>query len=86
MASNGGLQVDTWSHHLHPGVILFQHLLGQDWESGVAAIHGGADALVEAGMTGREWPAILPHHTLGPRSRGPPPVGDGLTLSRQELE
>lgn len=85
-ASNGGLQVDTGSHHLHPGVILFQHLLGQEWEPGVAAVHGSADALVEAEMTGREWPAILPHYTSGPRPWGPPLVGDGLTLSRQELE
>lgn len=25
----GGSQLDAGSHHLHPGAILFQHLLGQ---------------------------------------------------------
>ena len=67
----GGPQVDAGSHRLHPGAILFQHLLGQGGEPGVAAVHGGAGALVEPAAAGGEGPDLLAHHTQSPRPWGP---------------
>ena len=85
----GGPQVDAGSHRLHPGAILFQHLPGQGGEPGVAAVHGGVGALVEAAAPGGDGqtsfhitPRVL--DPGGPASGGyshPVPTGTRMGLT-----
>ena len=85
-APTGSPQVDAGSHHTGPGGILFQHRLGQGWALGTAAVHGGAAALVQSVESGRRAADHPSRSHQGSQTQAASPVGDVLTLSRQELQ